>query len=94
MTDVIEITITRLPSGSARADTPMPTTVLATGRLVAIADRDTRRPGHGIHVSIWAASSDPAWERLGFIAADRHDDIWRVVARAATWAAHESEKRS
>jgi hypothetical protein len=94
MMDAIEITITRLPGGSTVADTQGPATVLATVRLVAIASSGRHRGGHGIHVSIVASPPQPGWERRGFIAGDGHDDLWRLVEKAAAWAANEAEKPS
>jgi hypothetical protein len=41
-----------------------------------------------------ASSTQPAWERRGFIAGDGHDDLWRLVEKAAVWAATETEKRA
>jgi hypothetical protein len=94
MTDRIEITITRLPGGSTSADGEVPATVLATVRLVAIAGSGRQRGGHGIHVATVASPAQPAWERRGFIAGDSHDDLWRLVEKAAAWAANEAEKQS
>ena len=94
MMDGIEITVTRLPGGSTSADAQMPATVLATVRLVAIAGSGRHRGGHGIHVATAASPAQPAWARRGFIAGDGHDDLWRLVAKAAAWAATEAEKQS
>jgi hypothetical protein len=94
MMDAIEITVTRLPGGSMSADAQRPATVLATARLVAIASSGRHRGGHGIHVSIVTSPAQPAWERRGFIAGDGHDDLWRLVEKAAAWAATEAEKPS
>jgi hypothetical protein len=94
MTVGIEITITRLPGGSTSVAAQMPATVLATVRLTAIAGSGGHRGGHGIHVFIVTSPAQPAWERRGFIAGDRHDDLWRLVAKAAAWAANEAEKRA
>jgi hypothetical protein len=94
MRDGIEITVTRLPSGSTVADTHMPATVLATARLVAIAGSGRHRGGHGVYVATAASPPQPAWERRGFIAGDGHDDLWRLVEKAAAWAANEAEKPS
>jgi hypothetical protein len=72
----------------------MPATVLATVRLVTIAGSGRHRGGHGIHVRTAASPAQPAWERRGFIAGDSHDDLWRLLAKAAAWAANEAEKRA
>ena len=93
MMDGIEITVTRLPGGSMSADAHMPATVLATVRLVAIAGSGRHRGGHGIHVATVASPPQPAWARRGFIAGNGHDDLWRLVAKAAAWAAAEADKR-
>ena len=92
--DGIEITVTRLPGGSMSADAQMPATTLATVRLVAIAGSARHRGGHGIHVATAASPAQPAWERRGFIAGDGRDDLWRLVEKAAAWAAMEAEKQS
>jgi hypothetical protein len=94
MMDAIAITVTRLPGGSTSAEAQMPATVLATVRLVAIASSGRHRSGHGIHVSTGASPAQPAWERRGFIAGDGRDDLWRLVEKAAAWAATEAEKPS
>jgi hypothetical protein len=67
--------------------------VLATARLVAIAGSGRHRGGHGVRVVSAASLARPAWERRGFIAGDSHDDFWRVVEKAAAWAATEAEKQ-
>jgi hypothetical protein len=90
MMDAIEITVTRLPGGSMSADAQ----VLATARLVAIAGSGRHRGGHGVHVFSAASSARPAWERRGFIAGEGHEDLWRLVEKAAAWAATEAEKQS
>jgi hypothetical protein len=90
MMDAIEITVTRLPGGSMSADAQ----VLATARLVVIAGSGRHRGGHGVHVFSAASSAQPAWERRGFIAGDGHEDLWRLVEKAAAWAANEAEKQS
>jgi hypothetical protein len=94
MMDGIEITITHLPGSSTSADSQMPATVLATVRLVAIAGSGRHCGGHGVHVSIVASPAQPAWERRGFIAGDGHEGLWRLVEKAAAWAATEAEKQS
>jgi hypothetical protein len=94
MMDGIEITITRLPDGSMSADAQVLARVLATARLVAIAGSGRHRAGHGVYVSSVASSARPAWERRGFIAGDGHDDLWRLVEKAAAWVATEAEKQS
>jgi hypothetical protein len=94
MTDGIEIIMTRLPGGGMRADAQVPATVLATLRLVAIAGSGRHRGGHGVHVATAASPAQPAWARRGFIAGDSHDDLWRLVEKAAAWAANEAEKQS
>jgi hypothetical protein len=88
----IEITVTRLSGGSASADAQMPATVLATARLLAIAGTGRHRSGHGVYVNTAASPAQPAWERRGFIAGDGGDDLWRLVEKAAAWAATEAEK--
>jgi hypothetical protein len=94
MMDGIEITVTRLPGGNMSAAAQTPATVLATVRLVAIAGSGRHRGGHGIHVFTAASPPRPAWERRGFIAGNSHDDLWRLVEKAAAWAATEAEKQS
>jgi hypothetical protein len=89
MADAIEITVTRLPGGSMSADAQ----VLATARLVGIAGSGRHRGGHGVHVFTAPSSARPVWERRGFIAAASHDDLWRLVEKAAAWAAAEAEKQ-
>jgi hypothetical protein len=87
--DSIEITITHMRGGSTGADAA----VLAMVRLVPIADHDPRRRGgHGIYAATSATPSRPSWERRGFIAGDRPEDIWRLVEKAAAWAANEADK--
>jgi hypothetical protein len=92
MMDGIEITITRLPDGRMSADAQVLATVLATARLVAIAGSGRHRAGHGVYVSTAASSGQPAWERRGFIAGNGGEDLWRLVEKAAAWAATEPEK--
>jgi hypothetical protein len=94
MMDAIEITVTRLPGGSMSADAQVPPTVLATARLVAVAGSGRHRGGHGVHAFSAASSAQPAWERRGFIAGEGHEDLWRLVEKAAAWAAAEAEKQS
>jgi hypothetical protein len=94
MVDAIEITVTRLPGGSMSADAQGPATVQATARPVAIAGSGRHRGGHGVHVVSAASPAQPAWERRGFIAGDSRDDLWRLVEKAAAWAASEAEKQS
>jgi hypothetical protein len=94
MRDGIEITITHLPGGSISADAQMPATVLAMARLVAIAGSGRHRGGHGIHVATAASPAQPAWARRGFIAGDGQKNLWRLVEKAAAWAANEAEKRA
>jgi hypothetical protein len=88
----IEITITHLPGGSASAGAQAPATVLATVQLVAIASSGRHRGGHGIHVFSAPSPPQPVWERRGFIAGDGGDDLWRLVEKAAAWAATEAER--
>ena len=52
------------------------------------------RGGHGIYVATAASPPQPAWARRRFIAGDGHEDLWRLVAKAAAWAANEAEKRA
>jgi hypothetical protein len=94
MMDGIEITVPRLPGGSTSADGEVPATVLATVRLVAIAGSGRHRGGHGVYVAIAASPAQAAWARRGFIAGDSHDDLSRLVEKAAAWAATEAEKQS
>jgi hypothetical protein len=81
MADAIEITVRRLPGGKTSA----------VGQVVAMATLHEVDGGHGVFARVLAPRP---WERRGFVAADRHDDIWRIVARAATWATNEAEKQS
>jgi hypothetical protein len=76
------------------AEAQVPATVLATVRLVAIAGSGRHRGGHGVHVVSAASPAQPAWERRGIIAGDGRDDPWRLVEKAAAWAAAEAEKPS
>ncbi|MCK9918044.1 hypothetical protein MXD81_53780 [Microbacteriaceae bacterium K1510] len=79
MADAIEIVVRRLPGGK-------PT---AVGRVVAIATLHEVDGGHGVFARVVAPRP---WGRRGFVAADRREEIWRVVAKAAAWAANEAEK--
>ncbi|MCK9917336.1 hypothetical protein MXD81_50175 [Microbacteriaceae bacterium K1510] len=81
MGDVIEITIRRLPGGATTAVSR----VMATATLVEVDG------GHGIYVRVIGPT---VWERRGFIAGDGHEEIWRLVAKAAAWGADEAEKLS
>jgi hypothetical protein len=81
MADAIEITIRRLPGGK-------PT---AVGRVVATATLHEVDGGHGVFARVLVPKP---WKRRGFLAAERHEEIWRLVARAATWAANEAEKHA
>jgi hypothetical protein len=79
--DAIEITVRRLPGGKTTA----------VGQVVAMATLHAVEDGHGVFARVLAPRP---WARRGFLAAGGRDEIWRIVARAATWAAHEAEKRS
>ena len=79
MPDAIGIVIRRLPGGKSTA----------VGRVVAIATLHEVDGGHGVFARV--AAPQP-WERRGFVAADGREEIWRIVAKAAAWAANEAEK--
>lgn len=82
MEDVIEVEIAHLPGGVASSDMK----ILASMRLTLL-----EGGGHRIH----AHSGEDAtfWNRRGFLAADG-DNIWRLIEKAAAWAATEWEKRA
>lgn len=81
MPDAIEIVVRRLRGGKSAA----------VGRVVAIATLHEVDGGHGVFARVVAPRP---WERRGFVAVDGREEIWRVVAKAAAWAANEAEKLS
>lgn len=81
MDDAIEVEIVFLPGGVASSDMRM----LASMRLTLLDD--------GYRIYVYSGEDEAFWESRGFLAADV-EDIWRLIQKAAAWAAHEWEKRS
>ena len=81
MTDTIEITIRRLPGGKTTS----------AGHVVATATPHEVDGGHRVYARVLVPRP---WELRGFIAGIGREEIWCVVAKAATWVAHEAEKLS
>lgn len=74
MADAIEILVWKLPGGAPSA----------VRQVVAQATLHEVDGGHGIYARL---TGPEAWERRGFLAGHPNEEIWRLVARAAYWAA-------
>ena len=59
---------------------------LPGGSMTAVAQATLHEVdgGHGIYVRV---TGSRGWERRGFVAGCHDEEIWRLVARAAGWAA-------
>lgn len=49
--------------------------------------------GAGHRIYVYSGEDAMFWESRGFVAADA-DNVWRLIEKAAAWAAVEWEKRS
>lgn len=74
MADAFEIVTWRLPGGS----------MSSVAQVAAQATLHEVDGGHGIYARV---NRPRAWERRGFVAGERREEIWRVVEKAAALAA-------
>lgn len=74
MADAIEISIWKRPGGA----------MTAVAQVIAQATLHEVGGGHGVYVRV---TGSRGWERRGFLAGRHNEEIWRLVARAAGWAA-------